>query len=280
MNGATTTAARTVDTRPARVGAGPTRSRTAVATRPDERTVQLELVIPALNEEDRLGPSLAAVCEHLATLPFSTRVLVVDNGSVDATAATAAAADGAEVPVRVIGCRDRGKGAAVRAGMKAARGRWVGFCDADLATPIGAVDDVIVQLDAGAPVVIGSRRCIGASFTQEQPALRRAGGWAFRRLTRDIVPGIADTQCGFKFFTAEAAEALFRDIDSDGFSFDLELLAAAARQGVPVVEVPVAWTDRDGSSLRPVEHGREVLREVRHLRQLAAAEKTRDAVPA
>lgn len=279
MNGATKTAGRTIETRPARVGAHQGCVRTAVAIRPDERLVQLELVIPALNEENRLGPSLAAVCEHLATLPFTTRVLVVDNGSVDATAETAAAADGAAVPVRVIGCRDRGKGAAVRAGMQAARGRWVGFCDADLATPIAAIDAVVDRLVDGASVVIGSRRCSGASFTQEQPAVRRAGGWVFRRLTRDLVPGVADTQCGFKFFTAETATALFDDVDSDGFSFDLELLAGAARRGVPIVEVPVAWTDRDGSSLRPVEHGREVLREVRYLRRLAATDK-KHPVPA
>jgi dolichyl-phosphate beta-glucosyltransferase len=277
MNGASTmTAARAIDECPPPGRFAAHRAAENGACRPDERPVQLELVIPALNEELRLGPSLAAVCKHLATLSFSARVLVVDNGSVDATAETAAAADSAAVPVRVIGCRDRGKGAAVRAGMQAARARWVGFCDADLATPIDTLDEVAARLAEGAPVVIGSRRCTGASYTHKQPAVRRAGGWAFRRLSRDLVPGVADTQCGFKFFTADAAAVLFRDIGSDGFSFDLELLARAAQCGLPVIEVPVAWTDRDGSSLRPVEHGREVLREVRRLRRLAATEESAD----
>lgn len=124
MNGASTmTAARAIDECPPPGRFAAHRAAENGACRPDERPVQLELVIPALNEELRLGPSLAAVCKHLATLSFSARVLVVDNGSVDATAETAAAADSAAVPVRVIGCRDRGKGAAVRAGMQAARAR-------------------------------------------------------------------------------------------------------------------------------------------------------------
>ena len=232
--------------------------------------VDLEVIIPALNEEDRIGATLMAVTAYLQKLPLNCLITVVDNGSADATADIVRRHDSIEVPVRLIGCRRRGKGAAVQAGIRASQAKWVGFCDADLATPISALQDVISHLAAGSPVVIGSRRCGGATYAHAQPRLRRAAGWMFRRVTRSLAGNLSDTQCGFKFFEGAVARDLFSEVTSAGFTFDLDLMAAAQRQGVPVVEVPVEWTDMSGSTLRPIEHGLEVMRELRVLRRMRA----------
>ncbi|WP_460868476.1 glycosyltransferase [Rhodococcus aerolatus] len=232
---------------------------------------QLEVVIPALNEEARIGSTLVTLTDHLARLPITAGVVVVDNGSADATADVVQRAARGRVPVRLIGCRTRGKGAAVKAGVLGSASPWVGFCDADLSTPVSALDGVVALLATGAPVVIGSRRCDGAAYATAQPPLRRAGGWAFRALARPLTGDVADTQCGFKFFRREVAAALFAGVTSTGFTFDVELLAAAHRRSVPVVELPVEWTDQRGSTLRPLEHGPQVLRELRTLRRLHSA---------
>jgi glycosyltransferase involved in cell wall biosynthesis len=165
--------------------------------------------------------------------------------------------------VRLIGCARQGKGAAVRRGLLAGTARWRGFCDADLSTPPGVLDDVLQRLQQGAPVVIGSRRVPGAGYVVPQPLVRRVGSSTFRLLTRPLVGDVADTQCGFKFFSAEAAERIFRRVTANGFAFDVEVLGVAAQLGLPVEEVPVRWTDQAGSSFSVWTHGRRVLSEVR-----------------
>jgi dolichyl-phosphate beta-glucosyltransferase len=228
--------------------------------------IDLDIVVPVFNEEQRLGPTLRALTAHTATLPMAVRVTVVDNGSVDRTAEVVdevAARRPDNTAVRLIGCARQGKGAAVRRGMLASTARWRGFCDADLSTPPGVLDDVLGRLQQGRPVVIGSRRIPGAGYVVPQPLVRRVGSSTFRLLTRPLVGGVADTQCGFKFFTADAAERIFRRVTANGFAFDVEVLAVAARLGLPVEEVPVRWTDQAGSSFSVWTHGRRVLSEVR-----------------
>lgn len=231
--------------------------------------LDLEIVIPVWNEEQRIGGTLAAITAHAATTGLRVSVTVVDNGSVDRTADVVDKISRRPTPgvdVRLLGCSRQGKGAAVRRGVLASRATWVGFCDADLATPPEALDAVIAQLHDGAPVVIGSRRCEGASVAVRQPLGRRVGSAGFRLLTTPLAPGIRDTQCGFKFFTAEAAGEIFGRSVVDGFSFDVELLALATRLGYPVHEVPVQWMDQAGSSFRVWTDGRQVLRELRRAR--------------
>lgn len=235
---------------------------------------QLEVIIPALNEETRIGPTLAAVCRYLSTLPYRCSVVVVDNGSADGTPDVVRRWNSAAVPVRLMGCRHAGKGAAVKAGVLASRAAWVGYCDADLSTPITTLAPVLRELEAGSRIVIGSRRCAGASYRQRQPLVRRTAGWAFRRMTRSVVLGVADTQCGFKFFDRPTAQRLFAQVWTTGFAFDVELLSAAHRLGVPVVEVPVEWSDRQGSTLRVLEQAFRVLHDVRYLRTLGADGRT------
>ncbi|PZA21896.1 glycosyl transferase family 2 [Modestobacter versicolor] len=234
--------------------------------RVSQPVIDLDVVVPVFNEEQRLGPTLRALTAHAATLPLSVRFTVVDNGSVDRTAEVVddvAARSPENTSVRLIGCSRQGKGAAVRRGLLAGTARWRGFCDADLSTPPQVLTDVVGHLQEGDPVVIGSRRITGAGYEVAQPLLRRLGSSTFRMMTRPLVGDVADTQCGFKFFSAEAAEQIFSRVTANGFAFDVEVLAVAARLGLPVTEVPVRWTDQEGSSFHVWTHGRRVLSEVR-----------------
>jgi dolichyl-phosphate beta-glucosyltransferase len=220
----------------------------------DRPVVDLEIVIPAYDEESRLPATLAAAVEHLAGLSISSAVVVVDNGSVDRTSDLATAAQG-NVPVYLLGCRRRGKGSAVRRGFATSRARWVGFMDADLATPMDTLDRVLPMLGRGSTVVIASRNAGEADRVVKQSAFRRAGGSVFRLAARSILPDVADSQCGFKFFDGAAVRAVLDDCSIDGFSFDVELLARMRRDGHDIVEVPVLWTDVPGSTFSPLKDG-------------------------
>ncbi|MFJ3903918.1 glycosyltransferase [Streptomyces sp. NPDC090025] len=217
--------------------------------------VELELIIPAFNERRRLPGTVAATLRFLADRPWSSAVVVVDNNSVDGTldALDAFTADGPAGPAgrvgfQVIGCGDRGKGAAVRRGIETSAARFIGFADADNATPVETLDRVMRLLRAGHGAVIASRHAPGAHLAVEQGTLRRGGGALFRSLARLTLPEIADTQCGFKFFPGTLARSIVRDCHVDGFAFDVELLAQVVKAGRDVVEVPVEWTDRAGST--------------------------------
>lgn len=219
--------------------------------------VDLEVVIPAYNEAARLPDTLACSAAFLTEQPWRTRLVVVDNGSVDETAAVARAAvrPAGRVSITVIGCSRPGKGAAVRRGITTSSSPLVGFFDADLATPVETLAETVAALRAGAAAVIASRHAAGARFVRAQPLGRRLGGAAFRALTRPLVPGVHDTQCGFKFFAREAVQAAIDRCRTTGFAFDVELLAQIRRNGGRIVELPVAWTDHAGSTFRPVRDG-------------------------
>lgn len=218
--------------------------------------VDLEVVIPALNEERRLPATLQNVVAYLERQPYTSAVVVVDNGSTDATAEVAVAADrSSRVAVHVLRCPVPGKGAAVRRGVVTSRARHVGFADADLATPIDTLDSIMPLLWSGVPVVIGSRRVAGARYEVPQSVGRQLGGLGFRWLTSLVVDGYADTQCGFKFFDGEVARDLFARGRTTGFAFDVELLALARASGLEVAQVPVTWSDCDGSTFRPIQDG-------------------------
>ncbi|MFC9243864.1 hypothetical protein ACFT7S_07365 [Streptomyces sp. NPDC057136] len=127
-------------------------------------------------------------------------------------------------------------------GIATSAARYVGFADADNATPIATLDPVMTLLREGHTAVIASRRAPGAHYEIEQSALRRCGGWRFRRLASRTLPGVADTQCGFKFFDGPHVRAVLDEFRIDGFAFDVEILARLVRQGEDVVEV--RWTGR------------------------------------
>ncbi|WP_433441989.1 dolichyl-phosphate beta-glucosyltransferase [Nonomuraea sp. CA-141351] len=214
--------------------------------------IDLSVVIPAYNEEARLGATLASVCTHLSTTPLSWELIVVDDGSADGTLAVAAAAAGAEPRMRVIRWpANRGKGHAVRRGVLVSRGRQVLFTDADLATPIEEFGRLRAALSQGADAAIGSRARPGSRILVRQHPVRHLLGTLGNRLIRAMaLPGVADTQCGFKLFDGDKARVVFGRARLDGWAFDVEILRAFARRGWPVREVPVRWSHRPGSKLR------------------------------
>ena len=227
-------------------------------------SADVDVVIPAYNESTRLPETLRETVRFLAGTPWRSRVLVVDNGSVDGTAGAAAeiaaevsgAVGGSgRVAVDVIGCSRPGKGAAVRRGILAGRAPLVGFFDADLATPLDTLPAAIAALRGGAAAAIASRYVPGASFVETQPLTRRLGGHVFRTLSGALVSGVADTQCGFKFFQRPVVTAALVRTRTTGFAFDVELLHRIQRDGGEVVELPVALTDRAGSTFHPVRDG-------------------------
>jgi dolichyl-phosphate beta-glucosyltransferase len=220
--------------------------------------VALSIVIPAYNEARRLPPFLDTVRSFLAG-PEGGRseVLVVDDGSRDGTAEFLRTA-AAEFPQLVVLTHpeNRGKGAAVRTGMLAARGRLVLFADADGATPIDQLPKLAAVLEAGADVAIGSRLVAGSGETRRRHWLRAWAGAAFARLARRLLHvSVQDTQCGFKMFRRETVPAIFGPVQETGYLFDLEVLALAGRLGYRVAEVPVEWTEQPGGALHLVRDG-------------------------
>jgi len=214
--------------------------------------LHLSLVIPAYNEEGRLPASLARVSEYLSALGRPYEVIVVVNGSTDRTAGVARQAADRDPAIRVMLSPRRGKGLAVRLGALAATGRHIVFCDADLSTPIEEVVALTEHLGDRYQVAIASREGLGSRRVGE-PYQRHLMGRVFNALVRALaVPGIQDTQCGFKAFTRAAAHEIFRRQTIDGFGFDVELLYVARRLGMHVREVPVTWVYAASSRVDPL----------------------------
>lgn len=222
----------------------------------------LSLIIPAHNEEHRLPPTLTAVDAFLSRQAYASEILVVENGSQDLTAVVAEAFAANHPRVRVIREKGRGKGLAVRRGMLEARGRHRFICDADLSMPIEEVAKFLPpQLD-GYAVAIGSREAPGARRYNE-PAYRHFQGRVFSNLVKIFaLPGFEDTQCGFKCFTADAAEDVFRVQVFDGMSFDVEVLFIAAQRGYRIVEVPIDWYFQAESRVHPILDPLRMLRDI------------------
>lgn len=229
----------------------------------------LSVVIPAFNEEQRLGPFLADVREYLsAAHPNAHEVIVVDDGSRDGTAQLVEEAADPWPGLRLVRHPvNRGKGAAVRTGVLATSGRRVLFADADGATPIQEEWKLQAALDRGAAVAAGSRYLPGPGVTRERHWRRAVMGGLFARTARAAVgTTVADTQCGFKMLEGIAARELFAAGRETGYLFDVELLALAARSGYPVAEVAVNWTEQPGSKVRMVRDSAKMLRDLWRLR--------------
>jgi glycosyltransferase involved in cell wall biosynthesis len=217
----------------------------------------LEVIIPAWNEELRITGTLRSLGNHLAAQSYSSSITVVENGCVDRTVDLVRAVTGElPVPLRIIGCQTSGKGAAVRRGVLSSEARVVGYHDADLATPLEALEPAIRALNEGADIAVASRRCPGSRIHGPQPPLRRLSGNLFHLAAGKVARGVHDTQCGFKFMRGTVARELFAELATDGFAFDVELLAKAQALGHRIVEIPVTWTEQDGSTFRITRHGR------------------------
>lgn len=204
--------------------------------------------------------------DHLRAAPFTWEVRVVDDGSEDGTCAVVEGL--AEDEPRLVLQREphRGKGGAVKAGMLAADAAYRFLCDADFSMPVHEVDRFLPPYLSGYDVAIGTREGPGAHRVGE-PESRHVMGRVFNALIQaTLLPGVADSQCGFKCFTAEAAEALFPHQTIDGFAFDVEILYLARRLGLTVREVPITWHYDDVSSVKPVRDTYRMLREVLRIR--------------
>jgi dolichyl-phosphate beta-glucosyltransferase len=202
---------------------------------------QLSVVIPAYNEEHRLPTTLERLLRHLRPRGEDFEILVVDDGSSDATGAVTADLRDARVSV-VRNSVNRGKGHSVRRGMLRARGARRLMTDADLSTPIEDLPTLAASLDAGYDVAIGSRALRASNVLVHQSFLREAVGRAFNLGVRTLLlPDLHDTQCGFKLWSAAAATAAFSRTRLDGFCFDVEALLIARRHGYRIAEVPVTW---------------------------------------
>jgi glycosyltransferase involved in cell wall biosynthesis len=187
---------------------------------------------------------------------------VVDSASTDATGDVVRQWPAGPVPVRLLRCDRPGKGLAVRTGLLATRAPFVGFCDADMATDLAALDVAIGLLAAGNPLVIGSRGLAASVVEYRHSAVRRAGAAVFRGMARRVVPGATDTQCGFKFFSGPLARAAAQRLTTPGFAFDIELIALCQRQGASLTEFPVHWRDMPGSTFSVPRHSAAALRDV------------------
>lgn len=222
----------------------------------------MSVVIPAYNEARRLGPTLDRVTAYLEARGGGHEVLVVDDGSTDSTAEIARAHPAPAVRLIRQG-ENRGKGAAARRGVAESRGRRVLLCDADLSAPIEELGALERRLDDGADLAIGSRGVPESDVQRHQPLYRELMGKTFNRIIRLLgVRGIRDTQCGFKLLDGEAARRLFRQVRTDGFAFDVELLWLARRRGLRVEEVGVAWIDSPDSRVHPLFDSAAMLRDV------------------
>lgn len=200
----------------------------------------LSIVIPAHNEENRLPETLEQVVQFLAGQPYTAEVLVVENASRDNTLKIAQDFAARHPFIHAIHIDQPGKGRAVQSGMLAARGEYRFFADADLSMPISEVNRFLPPA-ANAPIVIGSREAPGA-IRYNEPGYRHITGRVFNGLIRALVlPGLQDTQCGFKMFRADVAEDLFKRQTLMGWSFDVELLYIASLRGLSILEIPIPW---------------------------------------
>jgi glycosyltransferase involved in cell wall biosynthesis len=224
---------------------------------PDAAPLLLTIVIPAYNESGRIEGTLARLAGYLAERGARGEIIVVDDGSSDDTLAIARRAaaqpgQAAGPPVRCVASSPRrGKGHALRLGLAAAQGERVLLCDADMSAPIEMLPRLESRLDTGAQIAIGSRDLPDSRVQPPQPWPRRLLAGAFRRLRRALLlPGIHDTQCGFKLLDRAAIAPLAAECREDGWLFDVELLALADARGLRIDEVAVDWSDARPSTVR------------------------------
>lgn len=222
------------------------------------------VVIPAYNEANRLPRYLREVVRYFDGRDEPYEVLVVDDGSTDDTAARVREEWGAYPAVELVSLEaNRGKGAAVRAGMRHATGALRLMADADGATPIGEVKRLETAVLAGADLAVASRALPDPSVVIRAHLHRRLSGRLFMAATHLLgVRQVVDTQCGFKLFRGAVADELFAALRTDGFGFDVELVLHAERRGYRIAEVPVNWTDQPGSKVGVLRDGPPMLAQI------------------
>ncbi len=226
-------------------------------TQTAEDRPELTVLIPAYNEARRITDSLRKMDAYLAARPYSSEILIVDDGSGDDTSSVAREASiGLTTPIRYVAYgSNRGKGYALKVGFAAARGSRILFTDSDLSTPIEETERLLAKLDEGFEMVIGTRKSPDAVIAVHQPKLREWMGKAFTFLVRQLLIDVSDVTCGFKAFEGSVGRELFALSRVHDWSFDAEILFLAHQAGRRLVEVPVYWEDQAGTKVSMLRDG-------------------------
>ena len=214
-------------------------------------TESLSIIIPAFNEEARLPETIRGIEAYFhGKRPVFFEILIVDDGSRDATVQVAESASGSDAAIRVLrNPENKGKGYSVRHGMLEAKGEWLLFSDADLSTPMAELEKLWAALQRdGSTVAIGSRALDRSLIGVHQPGFRETAGKIFNFVMRVVIGlPISDTQCGFKLFRRDVATRVFAKQTLEGFGFDVEVLFLAKKLGAKISEVPVRWNHAENS---------------------------------
>jgi dolichyl-phosphate beta-glucosyltransferase len=228
----------------------------------------LSVVIPCYNEEQRLPHSIELIERYLDDRKTPYELILVDDGSGDRTRQVMDEAASRHAGVRIEALpHNRGKGRALATGVQVARGDKILVTDADLSTPIEELDKLQAALQNGAGIAIGSRALRGSRVEVSQPLYRVLMGKGFNLIVQAVLlPGIWDTQCGFKLFRGDVGHRVFAHLITDGFGYDPEVLYRARKQGVKIVEVPVVWRNSTPTKVSPVRSSLDMLRHVVRLR--------------
>jgi len=219
------------------------------------------IIIPAHNEQNRLPNTLEQIFHFLEKQPFTSEVIVVENGSSDNTYEVAQRFAAEHKRLRVIQS-ERGKGAAVQRGMLEAQGDYRFMCDADLSMPVDEIIKFIPPALQDFDIAIASREAKGA-VRYNEPSYRHLGGRGINFLIQLLIlPGLNDTQCGFKCFRADVARDIFNRQTLHGWSFDIELLYIARRHSYRIVEIPIGWYHFSDSKVRALRDALRMIQDI------------------
>jgi dolichyl-phosphate beta-glucosyltransferase len=233
----------------------------------DERP-RLSVVVPCYNEELRLPRTIEQIERYLGARGDRYELILVDDGSADGTRRAMEEAAARNKSIRIVALPvNRGKGRALAEGVRVSRGDYVLVTDADLSTPIEELPKLEAALAAGAGVAIGSRAIKGSRVELSQPIYRVLMGKAFNIIVQLVLlPGIWDTQCGFKLFRGDIARDVFEGLTTDGFGYDPEVLYLAKKKGVRIAEVPVVWRNSAPTKVNAIRSSLDMFRHVLRIR--------------
>ena len=227
----------------------------------------LSVVIPCFNEQARLPPTVDAIEKYLSDRGIGHELILADDGSSDGTSRVIDEAAARAPVVKVTLPRNRGKGRALAEGVAVSRGDRVLLTDADLSTPIDELPKLMAAVDSGAGVAIGSRAIRGSRVVVSQPVYRVLMGKTFNLMVQVVLlPGIWDTQCGFKLFRGDLARDVFSALATDGFGYDPEALYRAKRRGERIAEVPVVWRNSAPTKVAALRHSLGMIRDLVKIR--------------
>ncbi len=234
-----------------------------------EMNLKISIVIPTYDEEKRIEDSIKAIEQYLQINGFDYEIIISDDGSTDKTLSAVRKIMVGNEKIKLVANKHKGKGSAVRAGIMHSTGNFVLFTDADLSTPIEEIDKLKKTLDEGYDIAIASRALPGSKILKHQSWHRELLGKFLNRIIQLLyVPGISDTQCGFKLFKGRVARELFSQQKINGFLFDVEVLYLARKKGFKIAEVPITWKHNEPSRVSIISDLPRVLWDLINIRFL------------